>query len=387
MDLSYIINQLGEERERYFNAVVPPIMQSSIFAAPNIAGLRRMMADEMNHYLYTRGNNPTVDILAKKIAALEGAERALMFGSGAAAVAAGVMAFICTGDDILSVAKPYAWTKNLLQKELSKFGVSSRFIDAKNSQAVADAIQPNTRMLVLESPNSLTFEQQDLAAIATIARQRGVLTLIDNSYATPLNQSPIAMGIDMVAHSATKYINGHSDAVVGALCGSDALMQKVFRGPYMTFGAILSPHDAWLVIRGLRTLPARLKQIAETSMKVLGFLQQHKKVLQVYSPHAQSNPQFGLTQQQLRGASGLLSFELDTNEIAGVERFCDALKRFLISVSWGGYESQVLPTAGVREWDSIDAPAPVSIRLVRLSIGLEDAAVLIADLSQAFEQV
>ncbi len=388
MDISYILNHLGEDRERYFGAVAPPIVQSSIFAFPTVDAMRAGFRDEFGQHVYTRGNNPTVEILRKKVAALEGAEDCLMFGSGAAAMSAGVIACVAAGDHVVCVAKPYSWTRAVLKNLLGRFDVSTTFVDGTGAANFESALTARTCLIVLESPNSMTFEQQDFAAVAALARARGIRTICDNSYATPLNQSPLAFGIDLVAHSATKYLNGHSDVVAGALCGSTALLREVFRGPYMTLGAILAPHDAWLMIRGLRTLPIRMERIASTSAKVLPFLESHPRVRRLYSPLAQANPQLGLTERQLRGASGLLTIELDAPDVAAVERFCNALERFLMTVSWGGYESLAFPVCAVFPANAALQPASgLPLSLVRLSIGLEDADVLIADLDQALARI
>jgi len=387
MDLSYILNHLGEDRERYFGAVAPPIVQSSIFAFPTVAAMREGFRDEFANHVYTRGNNPTVQILRRKVAALEGAEDCLMFGSGAAAIAAGVLAGLAGGDHVVCVARPYSWTRALLRDLLGRFGVATTFVDGTDGANFEAALQERTRLVVLESPNSMTFEQQDLAAVARLARARGIRTLCDNSHATPLNQSPLALGIDLVAHSATKYLNGHSDVVAGALCGSEALLREVFRGPYMTLGAILSPHDAWLMLRGLRTLPLRMERVAATTAVVRAFLESHPRVRRVHSPQAVANPQLDLTERQLRGSSGLLTVELDTDEVARVERFCDTLGRFLMTVSWGGYESLAFPVCAVfpREAPVRPPAGGASLNMVRLSIGLEDPQVLVDDLSAALD--
>lgn len=385
-DLSYIINHLGEERGQYQHAVVPPLSQSVLHAAPSVAAMRRLIGDELDQHFYGRGNNPTVEILRRKLAALEGAEDALLFGSGAAAVAAGVLASVRAGDHVVAVQKPYAWTRTLLQRMLPRLGVATTLVDARDPALLAAALRPETRLIVLESPNSLTFEQQDLAAIAALARERGIRTLADNSYATPLGQSPLALGIDMVVHSGTKYLAGHADAMMGALCASRAIVREVFEGPYMTVGAVLSPHDAWLALRGLRTLPIRLERMAATAARVLAFLEAHPRVGRVHYPQAASHPQAELTARQLRHANGLMSIELDT-DIDGVERFCDGLERFLMAASWGGYESLAFPVCGVRDWRGHEQLLSVPVTLVRLSIGLEEPAVLIADLAQALDRV
>ncbi|GAA0706968.1 trans-sulfuration enzyme family protein [Dokdonella soli] len=388
MDLSWILNHLGEDREQYFGAVAPPIVQSSIFAFPTVASMRTGFRDELGNHVYTRGNNPTVEILRKKVAALEGAEDCLMFGSGAAAMSAAAIACVSGGDHVVCVAKPYSWTRAVLKDLLGRFGVSTTFVDGTEIANFESALTERTRLIVLESPNSMTFEQQDLAAVAALAKARGIRTLCDNSYATPLNQSPLALGIDLVAHSATKYLNGHSDVVAGALCGGAVLIREVFRGPYMTLGAILAPHDAWLMIRGLRTLPIRMERIAATTSHVLAFLEAHPRVRRVYSPRAHGNPQLGLSERQLHGASGLLTIELDAADVAAVERFCDGLERFLMTVSWGGYESLAFPVCAVYPADAQLHPPPgLSLSLVRLSIGLEEPEVLIADLDAALARL
>ncbi|HSE12913.1 MAG TPA: aminotransferase class I/II-fold pyridoxal phosphate-dependent enzyme [Rudaea sp.] len=388
MDLSYILNHLGEDRETYRGAVSPPIFQSSIFAFPTVAAFREGFRDEFRRTTYTRGNNPTVEILRRKVAALEGAEECLMFGSGAGAVSAAVIASVSAGDHVVCVQRPYSWTRAVIRDLLGRFAVTNTFVDGTDVANIEKALTPATKLIVLESPNSMTFEMQDLAAVARLARARGIRTLCDNSYASPLNQSPIALGIDMVVHSATKYLNGHSDVVAGALCGSEKLMRAVFRGPYMTCGAVLSPHDAWLMIRGLRTLPVRLQRIAQTAQRVLAFVDGHPRVERVYYPTADSNPQFKLAQEQMRGASGLLTLQLRVDDVAGVERFCNSLRRFLMTVSWGGYESLLFPVCAVHP-----ATAPIAgggslpLNLVRLSIGLEEPEVLIDDLRQALAAI
>jgi cystathionine beta-lyase/cystathionine gamma-synthase len=384
-DLSYILNHLGEERETYRGAVSPPIFQSSIFAFETVDKFRQGFKDEFRRTTYTRGNNPTVEILRKKVAALESAEDCLMFGSGAGAISAAVIASVAAGDHVICVQRPYSWTRSLLKDLLSRFAVTSTFIDGTDIANVENALKPETKLIVLESPNSMTFELQDLAAVAALAKPRGIRTLCDNSYASPLNQSPIALGIDMVAHSATKYLNGHSDVVAGALCSSEAIIRQVFKGPFMTCGAILSPHDAWLLLRGLRTLGVRMERVASTARTVLAFLEQHPKVEKVYFPHSTANPQFGLVEQQMHGASGLMTLQLRADDIASVERFCDALDRFLMTVSWGGYESLAFPVCAVYPADApIHPPGALPLSLVRLSIGLEEPDVLIADLEKGF---
>ena len=386
--LSYILNHLGEDRQSQRGAVTPPIFETSNFAFSTVAAMRAAGQDELNNAFYTRGNNPTVEILRRKLAALEGTEDALVFGSGAAAMAAAVLAFVRNGDHVVCVQKPYAWTRVLVRDWLPRFGVMVSFVDGGDVAAIEAALTERTRMIVLESPNSLTLELQDLGAIASLARARGVLTLCDNSHASPLLQRPADFGIDLVMHSATKYLNGHSDVVAGVVCGAQAHIREIFRGPYMTFGAIIGPLEAWLVLRGLRTLSVRMERICASTARIVQFLEQHPKIARVYYPGSASDPQRELARAQMKGGSGILSIEVRAEDLAGIERFCDNLKLFLMAVSWGGHESLAWPLAVViKDGNAQSNRTGLPWNLVRLSIGLEDADELIADLRQALALV
>ncbi|HUX85038.1 MAG TPA: aminotransferase class V-fold PLP-dependent enzyme, partial [Chitinophagaceae bacterium] len=245
MDLSYILNELGEDRKDYFNAVAPPVIQTSNFAFSTVEDFRQGLQDEFDHWMYSRANNPTVDILRKKLAALDGAEDALVFGSGIAAIATPVLANLSSGDHVVSVAKPYSWTISLFDKILPRFGVETTYVDGTRVEHFEKAVRDNTRLIYLESPNTFTYELQDLEAVAAFARSRGILTLIDNSYCSPLHQRPISMGIDLCAQSATKYIGGHSDVVAGVLTGTRERIKAIFEGEFMTIGGTISPWNAW----------------------------------------------------------------------------------------------------------------------------------------------
>jgi len=383
MDLSYILNHLGEDREQYMNSVSPPIMQTSMFAFDDIDQMRHALVHEMDQPFYTRGHNPTVTILRKKLAALEGSEDCLLFGSGSAAIAAGVMSSVQAGEHIISVKKPYSWTNKLLSQLLTRFGVETTFVEGTSPENFRTAIQPNTRLIMLESPNSLTFELQDIPAIVAIAKEHDLLMAIDNSYSTPLNQQPIRMGVDMVMHSGSKYLSGHSDVVAGVLCCSRERAEKIFRSEYMTMGGILGPQDAWLMLRGLRTLPIRMEKVAQTTPEVVAFLEGHPLVEEVYYPFSPSFPQYELAQKLMKQPAGLFSLKLKTEEPAAVDRFCNSLKQFLLACSWGGYESLIFPMAALTTSANY-ANSPVPWNLIRVYIGLEPSELLIADLQQAF---
>jgi len=385
MDLSYILNELGEERENYFNAVAPPIIQSSNFTFKNVADFREALADEYDAMLYSRGNNPTVDILRKKIAALDGAEDALVFGSGIAAIAVPILALLNQGDHVVSVAKPYSWTIKLFERLLPKFGITTTFVDGTKTENFSKAIQSNTKLIYLESPNTFTYELQDLPAIAALARSKGILTMIDNSYCSPLNQQPYKMGIDLVAQSATKFIGGHSDVVAGVVTGAKTVIKKIFDAEFLNIGGNISPMNAWLLIRGLRTLPLRLQRVCDSTKKVVDYLAAHPKIERVIFPFHPSFKQYELAKKQMKDAGGLFSIMLKAQTLDEVEKFCNSLKHFFLAVSWGGHESLVIPAiVGVQPKD-FDA-ANENHRLVRIYVGLEDPEYLIADLMQALEK-
>lgn len=387
MHLSEILNHLGENREDYFHAVSPPVIQSSNFAFPSLAEFRQAFTDELKHSVYTRGNNPTVAILRQKLAALEKAEDALVFGSGMAAIAAAILANTNAGSHVVCVQSPYSWTKALLQGYLPRFGVEHTFVDGRNLEAIEHAIQSNTSLLYLESPNTLTFELQDLRACAALARRYGIITCIDNSYCSPLFQQPIEMGIDIVLHSGTKYLNGHSDVVMGVLCSNKEMVKKIFEAEYMNLGGILSPHDAALAIRGLRTLELRLRRSDNSARQIAQFLENHPKVERVIHPLLPSFPQHELARQQMQGAGGLFSFYLKAESLHQAEAFFENLQgRFLLAVSWGGHESLVLPSAAFYGIPGRENPAH-PWNLVRLYIGLEDPQWLIEGLEHGLEAV
>lgn len=381
-----IITHLGEDRHKYFNAIAPPIIQTSNFAFDSIDDFRQAISNELEHHIYTRGNNPTVEILRKKIAALEYAEDALVLSSGAAAVAASVLSNCKAGDHIICVQKPYGWTYKLLSKFLSRFGVSHDFVDATDINNIKKLIQKNTTILYLESPNSLTFELQDLNACALLAKKHKIVTIIDNSYCSPLNQNPIKMGIDIVVHSGTKYLNGHSDVVNGVICASKEMIQKIFASEFMTLGMNISPHDATMIIRGLRTLPIRMERIEKTTQKVVEFLETHPKIESIIYPFHPSFPQYELAKKQMRGCGGLFSIILKTKDKTQISNFIDKLDRFLMAVSWGGYESLKMPTLAFHDIPGME-DSPIPYNLVRLSIGLEEDQYLIENLTKALNQI
>jgi len=383
-DLSYILNHLGEDRSQYFNSVAPPILQTSNFSFPDVESMRNQLLNEFDYHLYTRGNNPTTDILRKKIAALEGTEDALVLSSGSSAIACAVIANLKAGDHVICVRDPYHWTKKLLVDILPRFNINTTFIDGTDIANFEKAIKPETELIYLESPNSFTFELQDLEGAATLAKSHDILTIADNSYSSPLFQRPHDYGIDLIVHSATKYLSGHSDVVAGVICGSRVLIRNIFETEFMTMGPKLSPLDSWLMIRGLRTLEIRMDRIDRSTKKIIDFLSGHVKIEKVYYPFQPDNPQLPLAKKQMRGGGGLFTIALKTSSAEDVELFCNSLQRFLLAVSWGGHESLVFPATASSEKDSDVNRSTVN--LVRIYIGLESPETLIEDLAQALDK-
>jgi cystathionine beta-lyase/cystathionine gamma-synthase len=384
MDLSYIINELGEDREQYFNSVAPPLMQSSNFAFKTVESLRTAFKDEMGGYLYSRGLNPTSDLLRKKLAALDGAEDCLVFGNGAAAIFAGVLANVKAGDHIISVRDPYSWAQRMFDVILPRFGITTTYIDGTSIDNFKNALRENTSFIYLESPNSWTFELQDIKAVADLAKKHGIITLIDNSYCTPLYQQTISLGIDLSMQTATKYIGGHSDTLGGVLSGSSAMIRKIFNSEYLNIGSGISPFNAWLLLRGLRTLPMRLQRISETTKEVISFLQSHPAIEKLIFPLDPSFPQYELAKKQMTGACGLITIVLKNSSEEKITRFCESLKTFLMAVSWGGHESLVIPKCAGLPEGKYD-PAVEAHQYIRLYTGLEDASYLINDLNNALK--
>jgi cystathionine beta-lyase/cystathionine gamma-synthase len=386
LSASYIINEFAEERDNYFRAIAPPIIQSSNFAFKTVDDLRKSFKDEYSAWLYSRGLNPTVEILRKKLAALDGAEDCLVFNSGVAAIFASVLANVKSGDHIVSVRHPYTWAKKMFNEILPRFNVSTTFIDGTKIENFINATKENTTVYYLETPNSWTYDLQDLKAVAALAKQHNIITICDNSYCTPLYQKPVELGIDLVLQSATKYIGGHSDTVAGVLSGSGSMIERIFNSEYMNIGSGIPPFNAWLLIRGLRTLPVRLERITNTTNKVIFYLKQQLLVEKIIFPFDEDFAQYELAKQQMKGACGLLTFIMKAKKIETIERFCESLRHILMAVSWGGHESLILPRCSGLPKEKFSAVIEEH-RMLRLYVGLEDADYIINDLQHAFDSV
>jgi len=319
----------------------------------------------------------------RKLARLERGESCKCFGSGMAAINAVMTGLLEAGDHILFVNHTYGPTLQLAE-HLRRFGIEHDVVLDLDPETVKQAIQPNTRMVWLESPGTMMMRVLDITAIASLARDRGILTCIDNSWATPLCQKPLSMGVDIVVHTASKYLSGHSDVIAGAVISTAERMEQIFYRAFLLNGGVLGPVDAWLLLRGLRTLPVRLQQHEADALQVAEFLRAHPAVRGVHYPAFSDRPD--LVARQLTGLTGLLSFELVRDDFEGVSRVIDGLRIPRIGVSWGGVESLITsPNRGAND-EQLDRQR-IPHGLVRLSVGLEGADILIDDLDSALSAV
>lgn len=363
-----------------FGEVVPPVFQNSLFAFATTADFEAAMQSG-DRPVYTRISNPTVRVFEEKVSALEGTEDALAFASGNAAMAAVLFSLLRSGDRVVAATPVYAGTYGLLTKLMPRFGIEVDLVPASDTVALIGALA-GARMLLLESPTSYTFELLDLTPLCNAARENDVLTVLDNTYGAGVYLRPARFGVDLVVHSGTKYFSGHSDVVAGVVAGPKDLLDQVRAFGTVFLGAKLAPWEAWLLVRGLRTLELRLERHLATALELARYLERHPKVKRVLHPGLENHPQHELAKRYLDGTGGLFSLELAGEEEA--RAFADALERFAIGVSWGGHESLVLPLAAQPRVRAAYGFAP---GLVRLFAGLEPAEALKRDLEQALTRV
>jgi cystathionine beta-lyase len=376
---------LGDKRAEARGAINTPVYRASLFSFETYQDYLDARARGPAGTVYSRVRNPTREALEAKIAFLEGADHAIAFSSGMGAISAALLALLQAGDHLLIAMCCYGPTRNLCDTLLTRMNVEVEYFDADESRDLSRRLKPNTRAIYLESPGSLTLQIQDLRAVAGLAKDHGVATLIDNSWATPLYQQPIALGVDVVAHTATKYIGGHSDVVAGLLACNAPMYQKI-QPVAEVLGAALSPDDAYLVTRGLRTLPVRLERQSESALTLARWLQGRPEVRRVCHPGLPDFPGHELAMTQMRGCSGLFSFALHPPALSAAQHaFVDALTYFSIGVSWGGYESLLLPIGeSYRQAPRVRQSLGIEDEMYRVSVGLEHVDDLMADLERGF---
>lgn len=389
LSIETLLMHYAEDRSAHQGAVVPPIYQNSLFTFEDWDAIDRAFGDRVEHFIYSRGKNPTVKMVEQKLAMLSGGEKAQLFPSGMAAIAAAILHFIRSGDHIITIQNMYGPANNFLQSYLKpKFGVEVTYVSGLEVQEFVAAIGPDTRLIYLESPSSAIFSLQDIVQVATMARQRGVRTIIDNTWATPIFQQPLSMGVDLEVHSCSKYIGGHSDVVAGVVAGRTTDIDEISTREYEWLGAKVAPIEAWLILRSLRTLPIRMQRHMASALKIATMLQQHPAVGKVNYPGLKDFPQYELGQRQMSGYTGLMSFRLNTENLDQIKAFVNNLSIFRIGVSWGGHESLVYAPAisYLKELSSEQFKGMgISLGDIRISVGLEAAEDLIDDLQQALK--
>jgi len=384
--LSEILFSLGEDRQTYLGAVTPPLFQTSNFSFEGTEQMRKALQDEYTHSVYSRGNNPTLKILRQKLAALEGADDALVFSSGCAAITTALLSNLRAGDHMVCIKHPYSWVTHICEHILPRYNISVSYAENGSVDAYVAKTRPETRLFYLESPNTFTFEITDIEGVAAFARENNILTIIDNSYCTPLYQQPLSLGVDLVLHSASKYLAGHSDVVAGVLAGRKELIRRIYHSEYLAFGAVIQPFEVWLMLRGLRTLPLRLEKSSRNAQAVIQAIEGHPLIEKIYYPFHPDFEGYSLAKKQMQNSSGLFSVKLKVNHPSQIVAFADSLKFFLKAVSWGGFESLIFPAYTFYNFDQPTLDQ-TPWQVVRLYCGLEETPLLIEDVLNALNTI
>ena len=377
----------GQHSDPATGAVTVPLYETSTFAFTNVDQGAARFAGKEEGYIYTRFSNPTIRALEESVAALENGEDAKACASGMSAITTSILAIAGKGDHIVSTDALYGGTQKLFEAVLPRFGIEFTLVDSTEPENVEKAVKPNTKIIFIETPSNPTLKLTDLAAISKIAKKHGVKSIEDNTFMSPYFQRPIEHGIDIVVHSLTKYLSGHSNIVGGIIIGSKAYI-KTLESITRNMGGNLGPFEAWLTLLGIKTLPIRMDKHNKNAIQVATFLEQHPKVQKVCYPGLESNPQLELAKRQMSGFGGMISFELKGGLEAG-KKVMNSLKLCTLAVSLGAVETLIqhpasMTHAGVPREERLRAG--VTDSLVRLSVGIEDAEDVIADLDQALEK-
>jgi methionine-gamma-lyase len=379
----------GQHADPLTGAHNTPIYQTSTFAFKNVQDGAAKFAGEKEGYIYTRLGNPTQTALEEKMAAIEGAEAAIATASGMAAISSSVMAVAFAGDHILAHDCLYGCTHSLMEEILPRYGIEVTFADLSDLDNVDENIQDNTKLIYLETPSNPTLNLVDIEGISKKAHAAGAKVITDNTFMTPYLQNPLALGSDMVVHSATKYIGGHGDAIAGVIAGKEEMLADIRMTTLKDFGGIISPFNAWLLLRGLKTLPIRVEKHNQNAMEVAKFLEKHDKIEKVFYPGLESHPQHDLAKKQASGFGSMISFELKGGHSAG-EKMMNNVKLATLAVSLGDVDTLIQHPSSMTH-----APVPREERLaagitdglVRISIGIENVEDIIADLEGALETI
>ncbi len=381
----------GEEKRKPYGALTTPIIQTSTYTFADTAEILGYMQQKANGESevrdeYGRYSNPTQSTAERKLAALEGGEQALLFASGMSAITTAILALLSAGDHLVLVSGVYRRTHEFAINFLPRWGIETDVVPIDDAAALAAAIRPTTRLILAESPTNPYLRVMDLAGLAILGRERGIITAIDSTFATPINMRPLEHGLDLVIHSATKYLAGHNDLLAGALVGSrDTLSQiETARG---VLGGVSSPLDAYLLLRGLKTLDLRVRRQNENGLRVAQFLEGHPKVRRVHYPGLPSHPDYGIARRQMTGFGGVVSFELE-GDLERTGRFIDLLRIPYLGPTLGGVESIAQQQAIFISLEPEERhKAGIDDSLVRYAVGIEDAEDLLADLEQALNGI
>jgi cystathionine gamma-lyase len=370
------------------STIAPAIYYSATFCAEDASDFADMAGTPRHPHYYTRYGNPGHERVKKIMAELEGTEAALVTSSGMGAIATTLLALVSAGDHVIAQTRHYMSTAKIMDEMLPRFGIEVTVVEQSEVSAFADAIQPNTKLIILESPANPTLVITDLAAVTDLARPRGIIVVADNTFASPINQRPHDLGVDVVVHSATKYLGGHHDLTAGVICTSEVLAERIWH-THISIGSVLSPMDAWLLLRGLRTLPMRMERINSNALALAEFLEAQPQIEQVYYPGLSSHPQHELAKRQMRGFGAVIAFAIKGG-YDETERFVSALKLSPNAVSLGGVDSLVVHTAAM--WGGVMSEEQMRIagipsNFVRYSVGIEHIDDLKMDVLQALKAI
>jgi cystathionine beta-lyase/cystathionine gamma-synthase len=375
----------ASDLEKRNGPVAPEIYQTSTFeVTDNEEQIRVTTTDRY----YTRWGNPTITLAEQTLAALEGTEAALVFASGMGAITTTILALLKTGDHIVAQRDVYGGVAKFFAEWLPKLGIETTLVDTTEYEQHQRAIRPNTRLLYLESPTNPSLRIVDMRKTASFAKQRGLISMIDSTFGTPINQHPAEYGIDLVMHSGTKYLSGHADLTCGVVCGRRELIDEIGE-TRKTVGNCMDPHAAWLLIRGLKTLAVRVARQNENALRVAEFLEQHAKVRRVHYPFLKSHAQYAIAREQMSGGSGMVTFEVEGSG-DDARRVSEAMRMFTLATSLGGVESLVsIPVLTSHAMISAELREKMGVneQMVRLSVGIESVDDLIEDLERALEAV
>jgi methionine-gamma-lyase len=375
----------GRINDQQFGSLATPLYQTSTFIFDNAQQGAERFAGDAEGYIYSRLGNPTTRQLEMRVAAMEGMEDAAATATGMGAVSGALLANLSCGDHLISSKAVYGCSFALMNHQLTRWGIEVSFVDMTDPIAVEAAIKPNTKVIFLETPVNPNLEVYNLSVIGKIAQKHNIISIVDNTFLTPVLQQPKKYGIDLVVHSATKYLNGHGDVVAGIICGSNDMINHIKMTVLKDIGATMSPHDAWLIMRGLKTLPVRMERHCNNAEKISEFLESHPNVSQVYYPGLKSHQGNYLIGTQMKAAGGVIAFEI-TSDLIGGSEFINRMGLFSIAVSLGDAESLIQHPASMTHSPYTQEErlaAGISDSLIRISVGLENVDDLIADLSQS----